>query len=193
MSETITGDGAEWPDEESLCEIREDAWVLLRTGFLGRAEFVQVVAETHELDAATAELVAGQLWEEQLAEQRSWPEVTDADRVAAAFEALARDGMVARMHFTCCTSCAFSEIGEEATGDTRGFVFFHQQDSEDAAAGGGLLLRYGSFRGKDEEIAAVGGEVVAALKAEGLAPEWDGSPRRAIRLAPLDWRRRLPV
>jgi uncharacterized protein DUF6891 len=86
-----------------------------------------------------------------------------------------------------------TEMGAEAEdhGSARGFVFFHHQSTRSAAEGHGLTLHYGGFDGTAETTAGVGREVVAALAAAGLSTQWDGSPDRAITVAPLEWRRRL--
>lgn len=76
------------------------------------------------------------------------------------------------------------EIGGEGGHDTRGFVSFHSQCTDSAAAGHGLTLLYGGFDGSSETTASIGHEVVAALAAVGLHTEWDQDPGRAIAVPP---------
>lgn len=141
---------------------------------------------------AQARELVDRLWVERLAEQETWDGITDPERVTRAFETLqAEHGITARENFTCCRNCGTSEIGAESADGARGFVFFHSQCTEGAAAGHGLMLLYGGFDGADDTTTAVGHEVVAALAAEGLSTEWDGDPTRAITVTPLDWRKRL--
>ncbi|MFD0384151.1 DUF6891 domain-containing protein [Streptomyces stramineus] len=212
--------------QELLEEAEDQARLLIRCGFDTAEEIAEDVSDYFYADGETpvspaaAREIVDRLWRERLAEQETWPEVTDADRVAAAFAALEADGVTARMHFTCCTKCGFAEIGAEAAEGDHGFVFFPCQDTEKAAEGHGLWLAYGAHLpgpedGGDEAgmfdsgtgearsagggtaaleaTAAVGREVVTALTAAGLSVVWDGDPDRAIRVQPLDWRRRLPV
>lgn len=94
-------------------------------------------------------------------------------------------------NFTCCRSCGQSEIGGEGETDAHGFVYFHSQCTDSAAAGHGLMLLYGGVDGSSETTAAIGHEVVAALEAAGLVADWDRDPDRAITVTPLEWRRRL--
>lgn len=101
-----------------------------------------------------------------------------------------RKGIVAREDFTCCRSCGLAEIGAEAPG-SRGFVFFHRQGTEQAAAGRGLMLYYGGFDGSEATTTAVGHEVAAALERAGLPVQWNGNPGAGILVTPLDWRKRL--
>ncbi|MEV5601733.1 hypothetical protein AB0L33_09855 [Streptomyces sp. NPDC052299] len=132
------------------------------------------------------------LWLERVEEQRGWADdMTDPDRLERAFARLDRGGITARENFTCCRSCGMSEIGAAGREDARGFVFFHGQGTESAAAGHSLALYYGGFDDSPETTAAVGREVVAALGEAGLTAEWDGSPDKAIELTGLDWRKRL--
>jgi hypothetical protein len=74
----------------------------------------------------------------------------------------------------------------------RGYAFYHEQDTESAAGGGGLYLNYGSCDEGTEAAVAIGHEIVAALKAKGLDPDWNGSLEKRIGL-PLDWKRRGPA
>jgi hypothetical protein len=185
-------------DPELLEEAEEQAWLLIRCGFDTAEEIAEDVSDyfyddgSTPLSVAAARRIVGPLWRERLAEQEAWPAVTDADRVAAAFAALEERGITARMNFTCCGKCGFSEIADEAAEGDHGFVFFHSQDTERAAEGHGLWLTYGVHEPTGSAV-AVGHEVVTALTAAGLFVLWDGDPDRAIRVEPLDWRKRLPV
>ncbi|MEU6235802.1 hypothetical protein [Kitasatospora sp. NPDC047058] len=183
-------------------EAEERARELIRCGFQEADELAESLVDEFEEEGLTeedAEEIVAPLWRERLAEQASWPETTDVDRLEEAFDALEEQDIVAAMDFTCCASCGYAEIGGEAVDDSRGYVFFHQQDTESAAAGRGLMLRYGGFRadGESKESAErrtveIGREVVAALEEAGLTVEWDGSPAKAICVTPLTWLNRLP-
>ncbi|MFB7123721.1 hypothetical protein DR950_16765 [Kitasatospora xanthocidica] len=185
-----------------LREVQERASELIRCGFQEPDEIAESLVEDLDDQGLTqeeAERIVAPLWAARLAEQAAWPETTDVDRLADAFDALEDQGIVAAMDFTCCAGCGYAEIGGEAGEGSVGFVFFHQQDTEAAAAGRGLMLRYGGFRAGEEttevserRTAEVGRTVVAALEAVGLTAEWDGSPHTAIRVAPLEWLNRLP-
>ncbi len=132
------------------------------------------------------------VWTARLAGQRRWPPVTEAERLLGVLAGLAERDLVAEPHFTCCGRCGTAEIGAEATVDSRGYVFFHQQDTEAAVNGRGLMLSFGAFDGTPERNRAVGSEVAAALTSAGLPVEWDGTPERRLHVTPLEWRIRLP-
>jgi hypothetical protein len=132
----------------------------------------------------------------QLDAQKSWPSVTDCDRLDAAFTRLEASGIVARQNFTCCQTCGFAEIGAEIedvieTGvAVRGMTFFHQQDTESAVAGHGVYLSYGAWQDQGD-AAAIAREVVAALHREGLKTKWDGTTAQRVEVL-LNWQRRYP-
>ncbi|MEV7600337.1 hypothetical protein AB0O91_23465 [Kitasatospora sp. NPDC089797] len=200
MTQETTQETALAPDV--LREARERARELIRCGFQEPDEIAESLVEVLDDQGLTqeeAERIVAPLWTERLAEQADWPEFTDVDRLEEAFDLLEDQSIVAAMDFTCCAGCGYAEIGGEADEDSRGFVFFHQQDTEAAAAGRGLMLRYGGFRTGDEPVEVserrtleIGRAVVAAVEAVGLPVEWDGSPHTAIRVAPLEWLNRLP-
>ncbi|MBL9088891.1 MAG: hypothetical protein JNM10_17260 [Planctomycetia bacterium] len=75
----------------------------------------------------------------------------------------------------------------------RGYAYFHQQDTDAAAEGDGLWLAYGRVEddGGLAPDAAVGDEVAAALRAQGLAVDWDGRVETRLHV-PMTWRRRRP-
>lgn len=189
-------------DAETRATAEEAARRRIRTGFWTYEEVAQGVRD--HFDPAERTVTADEArrivlgpWQERLAEQETWPEVTDADRVARAFAALRAAGITARMNFSCCGRCGAGEIGAERAEGDHGFAFFHHQDAEAAAEGHGLDIRYGAHgdpgsEPDDARDAAVGQEIVKELTNAGLPVEWDWDPNRTIRVTPLDWRKRLP-
>jgi hypothetical protein len=129
-------------------------------------------------------------------EMLSWPATTDCDRLDAAFAELERAGIVARANFTCCSNCGESEIGNEMDEavkqgtSVRGYTFFHQQDTDRAAAGdGGVLLKYGPNPFDENEVVRIGRQIQHIVERNGLRTEWDGSANRCIEVL-LAWKRR---
>ncbi|GGZ10288.1 DUF6891 domain-containing protein [Streptomyces poonensis] len=188
-------DVPELPDDVRE-QVEEHTRTLLACGYGTRAqlaeaaEHVLVDGDDRPVSPAQARRLVDRLWLERLAEQETWEGTTDPERLTRAFATLEASGITARENFTCCRSCGTSEIGAERE-DARGFVFFHSQCTEGAAAGHGLWLLYGGFDGSAGTTAAVGREVVAALTEAGLSAQWDGDPGDAITVTPLTWHRRL--
>ncbi|WP_030916618.1 DUF6891 domain-containing protein [Streptosporangium amethystogenes] len=138
-----------------------------------------------------ARWLVDRMWLERVEEQASWKGETDPERLSRAFTALEAAGITARENFTCCRTCGQAEIGAAGSPDARGHVYFHSQCTDSAAAGHGLALLYGGFDGSSDTTASIGREIVAALRETGLSVEWNGDPRQAITVVPLDWRKRL--
>ncbi|MFH8760416.1 DUF6891 domain-containing protein [Streptomyces atroolivaceus] len=183
--------------EDEHAELEKRVREVLVGGYASRAELADLAEEylvtqdRRPVSREQAEALADRLWLERVAEQAAWQGETDAERLTRAFTALQEAGITSRENFACCRSCGQSEIGDEGEPDARGFVYFHTQCTDSAAAGHGLMLLYGGFDDSSETTAAIGHEVVAALTAVGLHAEWDCDPARAITVTPLDWRRRL--
>ncbi|MGC0318091.1 DUF6891 domain-containing protein [Kitasatospora acidiphila] len=184
-------------DEAEQRELEQRVRVVLVGGYASRTELTElaeeylVTADRRPVSRGQATALVDRLWLERVAEQAGWQGITDPERLTRAFAALDEAGITARENFTCCRGCGQSEIGAEGQPDARGFVYFHTQCTDSAAAGHGLTLLYGGFDGSAETTAAIGHEVAAALEAVGLPTEWNHDPSRAITVTPLAWRRRL--
>lgn len=170
-------------------------------GFTPAAEIVTAAVEfvsgeaSPDVVRAYAESRVRSALQEHRDAQSSWPERTDCDRLDAAFAKLDAIGVVARQNFSCCQNCGHGEIWDEINGRAptlpaaRGYVFYHCQDTESAVEGDSLFLAYGSVAESDAAAVDVGHEIVQALRAEGMDPQWNGSLRARIRV-PVEWRRR---
>lgn len=168
------------------------------------ASSVERVCDGEDLDEpAAAELrdaapvIFREVLDEHRREMATWPAVTDCDRLDAAFDELDERGVLARHHWWCCQTCGHAAMPEEyerVVGKgrpARGYVFYHVQDTESAVSGHGMYLAYGAFSRDDGAEAAVGRDIVDALRRHGLDPSWDGCVTSRI-LLPLEWRRRRP-
>jgi hypothetical protein len=178
-------------------KVEERVRVRLRCGYDDRkvlteiAEEWLVTGDERPVSRAQAARLVDRLWVRRVAEQADWEGVTDPERLAKVFEVLDASGITARENFTCCRTCGTAEIAGERGEGAHGFVYFHEQCTESAAAGHGLMLLYGGFDGSAETTTAVGHEVLAALRAAGLSADWGGDPDKAIDVKPLTWHKRL--
>ncbi|GAA3443657.1 DUF6891 domain-containing protein [Planomonospora venezuelensis] len=162
-----------------------------RAQLAGLAEDYLVSGDRRPVSPGQARLLVDRMWLDRVEEQASWRGETDPERLGRAFAALEASGITAREDFTCCRTCGQAEIGAAGSPDARGYVYFHSQCTDSAAAGHGLALLYGGFDGSPDTTASIGREVVAALRETGLSVEWNGDPARSIAVTPLDWRKRL--
>lgn len=184
-------------------ELRDYIVQCVREGFDPPDEIPQRVLDYYELDAddealaARVEKLVASALQRHYTAQKSWPEVTDCDRLDRAFWLLEKDGIVARQNFTCCQTCGHYEIEDEVAGaakrrKVRGYTFFHTQDTERAAAGEGLFLAYGSTAGSEAATIDVARHIVAAIERAGLKADWDGSTATRI-FVKLKWKKRRIV
>jgi hypothetical protein len=190
-----------YTEAELLEDVRRQVERDLAGGFVSRDEIVQYAVEAFadEVPGAPVEATARRALDEALAaraiDEATWPAVTDCDRLDAAFAALEAEGVISRQNFTCCGSCGSSEIWDEmgkvrdAGGPVTGYAFYHQQDTERAAEGGGLYFNYGAVEDSEAAALAVGHRIMVRLREQGLEPDWDGRIEQRIGLE-LDWKRR---
>lgn len=181
-------------DEATAASARDHAWEQIDTGFDDFDTIARNISETAEPSAPIsleqAAALLEPLWLKRVAEQETWPVVTDVDRIDNAFVRLDDSGITARLDFACCLRCGTGEIRDEAGPQDRGYVFFHNQDTLHAL-GGELRLAFGAYSGDPAEAVAIGHEIDAALHAEGLKTEWSGSVDERIAVVGLDWKNRL--
>lgn len=149
-----------------------------------------------EVLRAQAESIAATLLHEHKLSERTWPAVTDCDRLRAAFASLEAQGILCRENYTCCGTCGGAEILgelEDVFADGRevsGYAFYHQQDTESAVDGSGLYLAYGAVAAGPEAAVAIGKVVAKALLEQGLTVSWDESFEMRIGVA-MDWKKRI--
>ncbi|MEV0403831.1 hypothetical protein [Actinoallomurus sp. NPDC050550] len=153
-------------------------------------EYLDTAPDSDAVAEAATE-IAKEEFAAYLADQETWPDVLDSDRLLRAFQDLEAAGIVARADFTCCQNCGVTEIGDEVPegAEMRGYTFCHRQDIEAAVEGHGLYLSYGGFDGDVATATRIGEEVVATLDRHGLASTWNGDHTKRIDV-PITWRRR---
>jgi hypothetical protein len=152
---------------------------------------------------ALATALLPEIIKDRQARQRTWPTVTDCDRLDAAFEELNALGIMARHHWYCCGNCGssampheFERLGGEWEGTPIvGYAFYHVQDTEQAAEGGSIFLGYGAtdldLTDAEDESASltIACTICDVLAQHGLVTEWNGQLSQRI-LVKLDWKRR---
>ncbi|KAL2869381.1 uncharacterized protein BJX67DRAFT_370941 [Aspergillus lucknowensis] len=134
-------------------------------------------------------------WAAQLERQRSWPidQPTVSEKLARAFGSLEQNHQIlARMNLACCQRCGVDEISGDRDEDvTRGYVFFHEQDTEGVVDGGDLHLAFGSFTKSERKNIDVGSIIVRSLRRAGLSVEWPENAGTRILVRCGEWRRRF--
>src|SRR5262245_35920175 len=80
--------------------------------------------------------------------EKTWPHVTDCDRLDPVFTELDRGGVFALQNAGDTMSDGCSDVGErlaERDRNLKGYCFCHGQDLERAVAGSGLMLAFGNL------------------------------------------------
>jgi hypothetical protein len=150
----------------------------VRYGFYRPADVERIVGE----DVLGGEVPAKRIRElvkaevvRQKAEQESWPEVTDCDRLDQAFDALRAEGILAIHNAGMTPSEGIHEMSEQyhaAGGKNSGIVgycFYHRQDMEYALKYDKLGLAYGDID-RTQQFTCRG-------RRNGVAPRWSSAPR----------------
>jgi len=196
-------------DDEQERELRDTAWEKIITGVADPDEFCALVEGDFDME----DKVLAQAYEQLLAarreQQRGWPPEVRETALTRAFADLAEIGIVARENFTCCGTCASSEIHDEVD-DTRiwrGYVYYHSQDAEWIVEDRSTYIGYGAFlesvmsqdewnalsdTAKDQTyehlvIGLMRNEVIPLLERHGIEVEWDGTLVHRILLKGVDW------
>ena len=185
-------------NDELISEVRDLIAREVTTGFASEDEIREQALElaAEEGEEPESELLdriddmLEKAMDDHARAQESWDGTTDCDRLDAAFRDLERSGVVARQNWTCCQTCGLSEMRGEVHDHSRGYVFYHQQDTEAALETGTLYLAYGACSDDREEQLAVAREIASTLARHGLKVEWSGSLERRILVNGISWRRR---
>ncbi len=180
----------EWGlDEEDEAELLWPIWPLL---FMGESDTEQYV------ESYVEELIKRR--RAFAAELGITPEMQKNSNLNRAFAALEEEGVIARQNFTCCGTCASAEIWDEIddSREWKGYIYFHQQDTESLAESGGTYVGFGSFLAyprdenewnalsdaQKEEISALHKKlsvelmkdtIIPVLEKHGLSVEWKGN------------------
>lgn len=186
---------------------------MVRSGFETRANIIESVYECVESEAETmSEGALGTVVERAVddeigllvSEQEQWERPTQSDHLDRVFEELRGKGILALHNFSCCGSCASGEAQiyldyERAQGRAwRGYVYYHEQDTESAVDGGGLCLGYGSSEhahdhedSYEDAAVEVASEVADLFDDRGFGVQWDRTFSKRIQVE-LDWKRVWP-
>ena len=170
------------------------------SGFDSPTDVHQVIDDLLEGDADEAFLRAavGPEFARKLAAEATWPQITDCDRLDAAFEALNAADIVALQNTRYEMSDGLTEVAEalHARGSqegAQGYCFYHGQDLEHAAKGEGLMLAFGSLDDDQTHKLEVGQRVRKILEDGGFTVQWNGEAGTRLSLPTLDWKRRGPL
>lgn len=171
----------------------------VRYGFYRPAEVERIVADDvlgGELPLTRVRALVMAEVARQQAEQKSWSEVTDCDRLDKAFAALRAECILAIHNAGMTPSEGIDEMSEQyqAAGGNKsgivGYCYYHRQDMEHALDQRSLGLAFGAIDGDELKGVGVGERVRAALEGEGLRVSWSGSIADKLNITDFQWQRR---
>lgn len=133
-------------------------------------------------------------FEKKALEEKSWPIVTDCDRLDSVFEKLDERGICACQNAGYTLSDGYADVSEalayRGQENYHGFCFFHGQDIERALEGQGLSIAFGDLNDDTEKTVEVGHSVKQAFEEAGFDIEWDGTAETRLNVPKINWQRR---
>lgn len=180
---------------------RDELVTLVRAGFYDKKRLTQIVAEElyapGELDPAEVAAAVDEEFAKHEAQKKTWPAVTDCDRLYSAFAALNKRGIIALHNAGFTQSDGYEDFRAALKNHPQratvvGYCFYHSQDVEHAVRGEGLYLAFGPVQAKDEETkgAEIGKLVREELERAGLKVQWDGTFATRMSIPQIVWQKR---
>ena len=180
----------------ALDAVRRYVW----SGMHDAAEIVEIIDEAifepGQIDKGWLRAEIEKAFRQKRAEEETWPEVTDCDRLDRVFEELEEQGILALQNAGYTQSDGLADVSQfyrEAGGEQsgiEGYCFYHGQDLERVMESGELWLAFGHVSGEDGPGAEVGRRIKRAFEAAGFAVEWDGSIKTRLLVKAIRWQRR---
>ena len=93
----------------------------VRGGYENREFIIALIDEwikDDKLNFLSAKKIVDNEINQLVTEQRTWPEITDYDRLHDAMQELSANSIVARENFSCCQNCGRAEITDEINAQT---------------------------------------------------------------------------
>lgn len=182
-------------------EVLEEISTLVRSGFYDKRRLLTIFLEEMyapgELGKAAVTSAIDQATKEWNREKKSWPDVTDCDRLDTAFEKLSKRGVIVLQNAGYTQSDGYEDFQSAYRRHRRkslviGYCFYHGQDLERAVRGGGLYVAFGPVDPDDEETGGpkVGEVVREELERAGLGVKWDGTFATRILIPSFEWQKR---
>ncbi len=127
--------------------------------------------------------------------EKSWPAVTDVDRLHAAFLQLKNEGILclhnAGFTMTDGHEDAWLAIEDGPANTFHGYCFYHGQDLAAAVGGHGLYLAFDHVKeNAPDQRLVVGQTIKAALEQQGFEVVWDGTVDQRLKLPKIRWQNR---
>jgi len=183
-------------EDAVLNAIRLYVW----SGFYGADKVVEIVDETivqpGEIDQDWLRAKVKEAFGKKWAEEKTWPSVTDCDRLDRVFKRLRDQGILALQNAGYTQSDGLDDVSQfyrEAGGKQsgiEGYCFYHGQDLERVVESGNLWLAFGHVSADDEKAVEIGKRIRHSLEDAGFAVEWQESRKTRLSVTGIKWQRR---
>ena len=186
------------PSNSDRKYVRDRAKQVVRLGqdnYSKMFDSVEDAALDSGLSSPFAEMVLNEEIDSLIAEQKGWSEITDVDRLNNAFSKLGKlgyhvgKGLIDDPGHEISLAKKADKLSKKQGKQCPGYIFYYFENVEDLIVNGGSIdFWYGIPRRKtsQEEELRVVSDLNAALKAQGLTPEWEGTPKSHLTL-PINW------
>jgi hypothetical protein len=182
-------------------DVAEEIAVQVRAGFEKKTRLLEIFCEEMyepgELDPAQVASAIDLEFEKLTKEQGSWPDVTDCDRLEAAFASLNKNGIIALHDAGFTQSDGYDDFLEALDQHPQrksiiGYCYYHHQDTQRAVRGEGLNLAFGPVDPAEEQTqgAQIGEIIRKELEISGLRVDWDGTLNKRLNVPEFRWQRR---
>lgn len=191
-----------------LKELQERVALEVKGGFANQREILELISDVMKYDyelkgddlkemRKKLKDIIADLLEQHKKEQATWPEVTDCDRLDAAFAELEEQGILTAQNAGYTQSDGFDDISEKyfrltkkQQKDSIGFVFFHGQDLERVLESKKLLLAFGAGKGDAKSDVKVGKIIQKVLMAHSFKVKWNGKSDTRLEISKFTWQKR---
>jgi hypothetical protein len=132
-------------------------------------------------------------FEQKTLEEAQWPEITDCDRLYAAFAALEEQGICALHSAGVEISDGYSVVAEaeyQKKDAYHGYCFYVADDISGALQWHHLYISFGSMDDSPVNGVMIGKQVREALIGHGFQVDWDETIGKRLLIPEIRWQRR---
>lgn len=133
-------------DDATEADVREQVWEYLLLGAEDPDYVFDLLQETTDLDDQQIDELAAFMVDARMTQQAEWSEEETSTNLDRAFADLEANNVLGLQDFTCCGTCAATEMPGEFD-DSRnwiGGVYFHRQDTERLVTSDSVYLGFGA-------------------------------------------------
>lgn len=186
--------------DDEVDEIKKTIRFYVWSGYYDQNEVFDIVIDEVDYIEAEVERILREAIDREFRTKReiekSWPAITDCDRLDDVFHVLQGRGILTRHRCGMTIQDGLDVIGRlyNESGDKRselvGYCFYHLQDMEAAISGKvGLWMAFGGFPPTHEQSVLVGQLIIQEFGRVGFTIEWNGNSESRLLLKGFKWQR----